>query len=542
MIRSYLLCLFFIVCSLSVNAQTMKWVCTPQYDQICNLNDELYLVEKDGKKGIINSEGKILYGVEYDAITPFQEDRALLMRKGASGYNEISAIIAPDGKLIKSLNGLGLISSFDYPFYKEGMLVFVTKKNNRYAFGYLDKSGNVVIPDDYLYAAPFFNGLAVVRMKSGKAEHFGVINRSGRIAVYTDNPPIFLSSFVDNHAIAVVNSRNSNKLVRVRLSKKINEYSLVESEVIAEGYQPSFPKGNYSQLHYSKDIFNFDNALRFIGRPGHTEIDYIALPKYPITNDTMMSFHDEGGMIGIMYDSKEIVLPQFPDIQLLRSDAVAVSDNSGNKGILRLEPSSSVSFIEKDKHFKFIADTQPELSWPLNLKGVDSEDLSVEMRFQGKQIPVMFDAYDSKLRIPYEFIADKADEVKEDFFDATIFVDGIAVLKERLKVSYVYHRNIRTVSASAPKYTDPDGNALISVTVETSAPLSSKAYAIVNMNNGKMSKKVSLGSSEKVTVVFPVTVPEEQSASFLFRITVDDANGPTCHANCSVEVKNYFMQ
>lgn len=533
------------VCALSVDAQIMKWVCRPQYEQIQVLNENLYMVGQDGKWGIMDINGKLLHEIAYDDVTPFQNDRALLLKKGADGYNEISAIISSDGQLVKSLNGLGYMASFEYPYYKEGLMVYVTNVKGQFRFGYLDINGNVAIPADYYYAAPFFDGLAVVRIRSGRTEYFGVINQSGGIAVYSDNPPLFLSSIVNNQALAVVNSRNSNKVVKMKLVRRAGEYVLSESEVLSEGYQPSFPNGNYSCMHYAGNAFYFDKALGYTGNSYSTERAGIKLPAYPDEAVTQLSFRSYGNEKGIMLDGKDILAPQFADIEALRKDVVSVTDEEGHKGILRLDSSAAISFVDTEKHFEFIADEQPQLFWTLSLDDISSKDVSVRISLpDGSSRMMGCTEIDGTKRIvlPYEFKAGKAEELLEEHFDAVVYADALEIFSTRLAVSYIYHRSIRRVYASAPEYTAPDGHAEITVTVESEVPLSEQAYAVISMKRGQTGMRAYFNPSGKASASFDVFVPEENTSSFSFLVTVNDGNAPSCHGNCSATVKNYFLQ
>lgn len=543
--RLSLIYICFMICALSVDAQIMKWVCRPQYDHIRVLNERLYMVGQEGKWGVMDISGKLLHEVVYDEITPFQNDRALLLKKGSNGYNEISAIISPDGKLVKSLNGLGYIASFEYPYYKEGLMVYVTNVKGQFRFGYLDINGNVAIPADYYYAAPFFNGLSVVRIRSGRTEYFGVINSSGGIAVYSDNPPLFLSSIIDNQTVAVINSRNSNKVVRMKLVRRAGEYVLSESEVLGEGYLPSFPNGNYSCMHYAGNAFYFDKALGYTGNSYSTERAGIKLPAYPEVEETQMCFRTSGGNKGIMLGGKDILAPQFTDIEALRKDVVSVTDGKGHKGILRLESSSAISFVDTEKHFEFIADEQPHLFWTLDLDGVSTDDVSVRISLpdgSSRMLDCMEIDGTNRIVLPYEFKAEKIDKLMEDHFDAVVYADDLEMFSTRLDVSYMYHRSIRRVYASAPEYTAPDGHAKITVTVESKVPLSERAYAVIDMKGGQTGKHAYFNSNGRASVSFDVNVPEDMTSLFSFLVTVDDGNAPSSHASCSATIKNYFLQ
>ena len=90
MLKRIILYLCLIVCAFSLKAQTMEWLCKPKYDNIKVLNSRLFMAVNGDKCGILNNSGKLIHEVKYDLVTPFQEDRALLLNLGASGEYEIA--------------------------------------------------------------------------------------------------------------------------------------------------------------------------------------------------------------------------------------------------------------------------------------------------------------------------------------------------------------------------------------------------------------------------------------------------------------------
>lgn len=539
---AYSIC--FIVCALSASAQTMEWLCEPQYDDIKVLNEHLYLVAKDGRYGILDESGTLIHDLKYDRITAFQEGRALLLKKGKLGINILCGIIGEDGRLIRSLEGLGYLASFDYPYYKEGKMVYVKETNEvpSFKFGYLDQNGKEYIPAKYLYAAPFIDGRATVRMASSGS--FGIINSSGSTAVFTDKPLFFLSSVVDGNAVGWRNSRNGGELVMLRL--KGDSFSTVK--VLAEGYgELRFPNGNYSQVSYGNHTFTFDAALRYVGQNSVVENAPVVLPELPEAGSTVLSVTTDGTLRGVAYNGSQVLLPQFVKVIALREKIAAAECLSGEYGLLKLNEHSSLSFAETLRDFEFRSGTQPELSWRMDVNGVSPDRISVRMRSEKTGLEhVLYCVTDdygyNKIVLPFEFKSGQTDlRISEDF-NAVISVNGLETSSERLRVSYMHHELLKGVNVSAPEYTGSDGYADITVTVTAADVLTSSGKAQVRLSGGE-SRTVSLSGRKTGSATFRVNVPEEEIRTFTFYMTVSDGTCcPSSSASTSVTIKNYYLQ
>ena len=151
--KKRLLFLFLCICiDSSMHAQIAKWVVKPQYDQIEIVDDKLIKVSLNGKYGFINREGKRVVPIEYDSITPFYEDYALLFKEG-----EFYGIINANGH-VTELKNRGILLCFDNSRFYNGLLL--VKKNNLYYF--LNGNGKEVA-GPYAKAYPFFDGRACVK-------------------------------------------------------------------------------------------------------------------------------------------------------------------------------------------------------------------------------------------------------------------------------------------------------------------------------------------------------------------------------------------
>lgn len=545
MVKRFTICLCLLVCAFVTDAQTMKWLCEPLYDTIEVLNDRLYLASKDGKYGVLNDSGEVLHDLRYDEITPFQEGRALLLREGTSGYNELVGLIDESGRLIRNFESQGIIPSFDYPFYKEGKMVYATAvkgKSGGYKFGYLDLDGRECIPAKYTYAAPFNNGKATVRMASSGT--FGVINSSGTTAVFTEKPLLFLSSIVDGQAVGFRNSRNGGEMVLL----KLNGEGFSVRKVLAEGYgELLFPNRNFSRLAYGRHTFEFDAALRYIGMNSSVEYSPISLPSYPERGSSTLIVTDNGTLKGIAYNGKDIVLPQFADMIPLRETIASAVNASGKAGLLVLDEDASVSFVERFREFDFRSAVQPELSWTMNVNGISPDKVTVCLKSARTGTVtdhsiLTDDEGRYKVVMPFEFRSKIMDRKIDEDYEAVVYVDDIAVTAETLTLSYTYHSLLKNLIVNAPEFTESSGFAEIKVTVSTYEPLTSSGRALITLSSGE-SETVYLNDRSSGSFTFTVNVPEEETSTFTIEVTVSDGDAcPSSSSNRSVTIKNYFLQ
>lgn len=67
-------------------AQTAEWLVSPQYSEIKYFAPNMYKVTKDGKVGVVGSDGKEILTPEYDAINLFYEGRAVFVNRTSYGW------------------------------------------------------------------------------------------------------------------------------------------------------------------------------------------------------------------------------------------------------------------------------------------------------------------------------------------------------------------------------------------------------------------------------------------------------------------------
>ena len=140
---------------------------------------DMWVVERDGRKGLVSAQGRVLLDCEYDSI-----------RLDGTGH----AIVGLDG-LYAAVNSRGrFLCGFewtDMSGFSEGMAWVV--RDGKY--GFINEMGSLAIPCEWEDACVFTQGLAPVK-SGGK---WGYIDSAGRLAIPCEWDSV--DAFVDGVAI-----------------------------------------------------------------------------------------------------------------------------------------------------------------------------------------------------------------------------------------------------------------------------------------------------------------------------------------------------
>ena len=145
-----------------------KYVINPQFDAAELFRNGLARVESaDGKVGFIDKKGKYVINPEYIDATPFSSGVALVVREG----DYISGIDKKGNEIFK------LQQAKYAKWFTENMAAFCNKEGK---WGFVDKSGTVVINPQFESVHPFSEGLAAVCDKNDK---WGFIDKDGTLVI-----------------------------------------------------------------------------------------------------------------------------------------------------------------------------------------------------------------------------------------------------------------------------------------------------------------------------------------------------------------------
>ncbi len=184
-----------------MNVKTGKIIVQPKYDKAFQYYEGLAFVDTiDSGIWVIDKEGKVKYGPYFyrtDAWNYRYSEGLALVKKEVDDH--IRYIYIDHNGKVK------LMLPEEYVFachFFEGLACFaVEDSQGREKYGYIDKSGRVVIEPMYESVSDFQNGLAVVGFYEGKEMRVGVINKSNEWVIPPQYNEIYISKIC--HTIPV---------------------------------------------------------------------------------------------------------------------------------------------------------------------------------------------------------------------------------------------------------------------------------------------------------------------------------------------------
>lgn len=210
---SQLIIFLLFLCVVPIYANTVKWIITPQYDQIEFYCDGIYLYHQGTQVGLIDTAGKIISGSECEQITPCVNNGFSLLLENVGDQEAFLIGIFTKSHKVISLREKQFKIKQDYAFFSDGRLP-VKDKNGKW--GYIDIEGNNVIPCIYNKALPFFSECAPVQMESKESKY---INPDGASTfpngikfnkgIFHDATPFFSDGTAD------VAFNNGSKVARI---------------------------------------------------------------------------------------------------------------------------------------------------------------------------------------------------------------------------------------------------------------------------------------------------------------------------------------
>ena len=121
------------------------------------------------KDGVINTHGKLVIDTIYDRLYSIGGNRLAYYKNGGFGLLDTRGNVITDPMF------------YSCYFYGDGDIMPVCRGNR---WMYVDRNGKMVFPELYLYAEPFYEGVACVTldyMKEGCESQRVLINRQGKV-------------------------------------------------------------------------------------------------------------------------------------------------------------------------------------------------------------------------------------------------------------------------------------------------------------------------------------------------------------------------
>ena len=202
--------------ALPAPAQFIGWSTKPVYSQVQPISEQWVRVQRDGKWGIADVDGKEVVSCMYGAITDFAAGYCLLLDR-----ERLLGVFSRQGDLRTFSDPLFVDTA--YPYFSEGLLAV---RDVESSWTYMTPEGTYPIRMVFQSAAPFIQGVAAVQEKGGDGS-FLHIDKKGRVnrlgADFTDDFLIFASSFtqVDGQNVALVVDSHSEAWFRDFSGRKV---------------------------------------------------------------------------------------------------------------------------------------------------------------------------------------------------------------------------------------------------------------------------------------------------------------------------------
>lgn len=203
--------------------------------------------------GYIDTTGQEVIPLTYFQANEFSDGLAFVIKKDGGG-----AFIDKAGKEVineKDFSWLAYTGLQPHNKFSEGLLAIpfhdlVTYQYNP-KYGYIDKSGQTIIPAKYDEAYPFVNGLAAVRIGDWETGKWGLIDKTGREVVPIKYDSISYEPVDDMYGIRIGN-QDTGKHGYIIITDSLSSASSWARDgitsAVAKGFVPSDLQSNYTNV------------------------------------------------------------------------------------------------------------------------------------------------------------------------------------------------------------------------------------------------------------------------------------------------------
>lgn len=455
----------------SANAQIAKWLVRPSYDYIEMTDSGLLKVVSDGKVGLLSGDGKEVLPMEFDSISSFKEDRALLFKDG-----EFYGITDLQGRTIPLQEWNYQLPHGTAHFHSGYLLV---KQNQQFYF--IDKEGNQVY-GPFADAYPFFNGHACVKtyidyLKKPEDTLFDCIDTDGKplqLQEFDKKDVNFMSSFNEGKAIIVIKKRfyvidlDSYKLTPISTDSTTNKKSLVVSESkevqtgkSEEGYMVAAKNGKF--------IFDRFMRLKFMELSGNEPVAI----NFPVESKRRFtSVFDkitDNNQDGLTFGGETLLPPQFDDVLHMEGKLAIVKAN-GKCGVITVDEKKDFLFkLNNNENIGFnhqFYDAKLTVLMPPYIKCAsatvtshsDDCEIQIDSRSESENVEGNTLGYNCRLSIPKNL----TDTLTTHDYFYSLKYDGLLSIPHRVTISEWYVKYYE-VKLSNTSFTISSTNDTISV-------------------------------------------------------------------------------
>lgn len=314
-----------------------------------NYEKSVFKFQKDGKYGLINTEGKIIVKNEYESIENLQLCEGLFLVSQNSKYGIINlkgtVVINPS---YDNITSDGYYTEQDG--YRKSGFIVSNKTDDGYRYGYITNTGKT-------YLSTSYNSIARVRKDDTDKDVYLVVSQSGKYGLYKNKKNVISQEYQS------IEFDENNNLLIIEKNKKYGAASL-EGKIIVEPENTELEikgiyiyakqalenkvydiNGNKINISFNKAIYETENENYRISTLENNDVTYYGIvdrngntlvsEKYQYIEYAFGTYfiakNDEGNYGIINSNGKETVEFKYNVLQKLKGKNVlqAVSSNLG---------------------------------------------------------------------------------------------------------------------------------------------------------------------------------------------------------------------
>ena len=339
----------------AAQAQVPRWLIHPRYASIDMLGNGCYIISNGSKFGMMDAQEKEIVPMEYDKLSPFHSNAALLYK---------------DGRFVGYMSDKGRVKEFpagqyevaEQPSFYDGYLLV----SNIEGYYYLRASDDAVI-GPFAGGMPFQEGYAIVKVPKNPKKVLGgdytiqvLSAKSGKLE------PLNLGEY-DVDDIDFMSSVSFGKSIIV-LKKRFHEYDFKNSSLTPIHFDNNTAnkKSRVTANERPVDVFSNEDGFVIGFKQGQMTFD-------PLMRLTSITYNEQGKrnvsvpeevkeekqspiqskafpnteLLGLNYNGKEILTAQFEKVSVLWGNEAIVMVN-GKYGVVTVDPNNSCRFVLND--------------------------------------------------------------------------------------------------------------------------------------------------------------------------------------------------
>lgn len=444
--------ILFGIISFSSFGQIAHWKVKPTFDDAKILPNGLIATINGQKCGLFDNNGNELLPIEYDSITDFTDNVALLFNDG-----KFAGIVNEKGNVVDMTNS-GYTPIQDQTFFRDNFLNVTKVENGNSVTGlyYVDKKGKE-LAGPFIVGLPYCNGFALVQKyaneKKQEDTYWTFIDDNQRevnIPTFDKKQAIqFLSSFRDGQAVCIY--KNKGYYVTDSLNVmpiNVDTLNTKKSQLVIDGKSFNVQTNQDKIVVSAKNaILTFNSLMQLDKIEAYGNIIYeYKSPTIEVTNiSSELGQNGKAGEYGLTYNGNVLLPTQFTDVKLLNGKYALVKLND-KWGFITVDPNNQFQFkLNNNEHIGFnhrfyiakLATLMPAYIKCKNTtvysKSPDCE-IQVESRNEIENIERNTLTYDCKLSIPKSL----SDTLASQEYTYTLKYDGLQSIDYKVLIPEWY--------------------------------------------------------------------------------------------------------